>query len=152
MITPPPERPFAPRGTAVPLLVVLPRLRPSPLDVEPEDVLAVEPPLELDVEPLDEGAGAGAEGTAVPVDGVSAPLECCASAAAGTARAPIRTADVRYRVICTCLSYRFLATRLPIVAPENIQKISRCHVPDVIELMQGVLLWVDGRIDSKLPS
>jgi hypothetical protein len=58
-------------------------------------------PLELDPpdEPPDDPPPAGA---AVPADGVSPPRECWASAVAGiagSARAPIRIADERERVI-----------------------------------------------------
>src|SRR3954468_6013563 len=100
-VPPPREPPFVPRATAVPLLGRLPRLRPDSFDGDPAaDVVAVVPPPEpeLDVEPPDEGAGA--DEVAVPCEGVSAPRECCASAAAGTASTPIRIAGNSCRIIC----------------------------------------------------
>jgi hypothetical protein len=60
-----------------------------------------EPPLlpALDVEPPEELDEPPPAGDAVPTDGVPAGWECWAKAAAGSARAPIRIADERERVI-----------------------------------------------------
>src|SRR5438552_15136576 len=102
----PPDPVAVPRGTAVPFAGTSPRRWPEALvGAGAANCPAVDPPLEPDVEddPLDVGAGAGADDTAVPEAGAPPPLECCAEAATGSARTPTRTAKDRARIISTYL-------------------------------------------------
>src|SRR5438270_7908072 len=99
----PPAPGAEPRGVAVPLAGMSPRRRPDGLVGAAANCPELAPPPELpelDVEPPEDGAGAGADEVAVPFDGVL-PAWCWARATAGTASAPIRIAEVRCRVICT---------------------------------------------------
>src|SRR5436190_14278397 len=99
----PPVPGAEPRGVAVPLAGMSPRRRPDGLVGTAANCPELAPPPELpevDVEPPEEGAGAGAEEVAVPLDGVL-PAWCWANATAGTASAPIRIAKVSHRVIYT---------------------------------------------------